>query len=133
MGDANFVVREKASMFLWKAGRSAEPALQAAAKSADLEVRRRALALLEHFEYGIYPDTPQNIVELVQQFRAGNPSTRLGTLQKLLALDSPGYAVVVRIAAAEKDPQCRSTYYDLLRKETPRLARVLLSQGNLDV
>src|SRR5207248_1409590 len=75
LGDDSFAVREQASQRLWSAGRAAEPALQAALKSADPEVARRARALLDRFEYGIYPDTPKNIVELVQQFRAGTWGT----------------------------------------------------------
>lgn len=146
LGDDSFVVREQASQRLWSAGRVAEAALQAALKSTDPEVVRRARVILDRFEYGIYPDTPKNIVELAQQFRAGNwdteaykdvapgvvPGSRLATVKKLLALDAAGYAVVGKIAAAEKTPIFRNIIYDMLREARPRIAAALLTRGDMD-
>src|SRR5262249_50062768 len=132
LGDESFAVREQASKFLWTAGQPAEAALQAALKSGDAEVASRARAILDHFEYGIYPDTPRHIVDLVQRFRSGNPTSRPATVKDLLALGLPGYAVVVRIAAAEKDPAFRRTLYQMLREERPRIVTALLIDDRLD-
>src|SRR2546423_1460347 len=63
LGDNQFDAREEASRKLWEAGQAAEAALQAAAKSDDAEVKRRAEELLEKFRWGIYPDTPKEVAE----------------------------------------------------------------------
>src|ERR1700758_4291667 len=59
LGSNNFRQRQKASAFLWAAGKVAEPALQKALHSEDKEVARRARAILDKFKFGIYPDTPK--------------------------------------------------------------------------
>ena len=49
LADGDFEAREKASNSLWKAGNAAEKALQEAAKSDDLEVKKRAQEILQKF------------------------------------------------------------------------------------
>src|SRR5262249_24522619 len=66
LGDGKFAVREEASKKLYNAGAAAEAALVQAAKSDDAEVRRRAEEILDKFRWGIYPDTPVQIVDLIQ-------------------------------------------------------------------
>jgi tetratricopeptide (TPR) repeat protein len=132
LGDDRFTAREQASQFLWKAGAAAEPALAKAAQSNDLEVKRRAKEILERFQYGIYPETPQHLADLVQQFRAGDRNGRALAVKKLLESDQPGYRIVVRIAAAEQEADARRQWNQLLRQETPRLVAKLLHQGKLD-
>src|SRR5436309_1494785 len=61
LGDKRFAVREKASKFLWNAGPAAELALKKAAQSTDAETSRRAKAILDKFDYGIFPDTPKEL------------------------------------------------------------------------
>src|SRR5262249_35083305 len=69
LGDPRFAVREKASVFLRGAGRAAEAALREALKSEDNEVVRRARAILDQFKWGLFPDTPRPIAELVKQYQ----------------------------------------------------------------
>ena len=57
LANPRFAVREKASKTLWEAGRASETLLREAAKSSDEETANRAKAILEKFDWGIYPDT----------------------------------------------------------------------------
>src|SRR5439155_26810498 len=107
LGDDSFDVRQKATQFLWKTGRAAEPALRSALKTADPEVRARARSILERFKYGIYPDTPPHIVEVIQQFRAGDAAQKGAAVNQLLALGRPGCLTVLKLAAAEEDLSLR--------------------------
>src|ERR1700724_3241662 len=91
LGDDNFHVREKATNFLWSAGRAAEPALRQAQESGDREVVRRAQSVLDKFKWGIYPDTPKDIIELVARYQAGDPQTKRGIVQQLLDKGGTGY------------------------------------------
>src|SRR5437867_3042229 len=61
----SFEVREAASKKLWEAGEAAEEAVVAATKSGDPEVSRRATEIAEKFRWGIYPNTPPKVIELV--------------------------------------------------------------------
>jgi hypothetical protein len=71
LGNDEFAKRENASKQLWLAGRLAEAALKEALKSDDLEVKRRSHELFSKFKWGIYPDTPAKIVEMVQRYQSG--------------------------------------------------------------
>src|SRR4051812_40507072 len=64
LSSARFAVRDKARKFLNEAGAPAEALLKEAAKSTDEEVASTARAILERFEWGLYPDTPADIREL---------------------------------------------------------------------
>src|SRR5262245_37768003 len=76
LGGDRFADREKASRFLWAAGAAAEPALEKAAASPDPEVSRRAKAVLDRFRWGIYPDTPRELVALIDRYRAGTQEAK---------------------------------------------------------
>src|SRR5690242_10452082 len=70
LGDNDFSVREEATKKLWEAGQAAEEPLRAVAKSEDAEVSRRARDILEKFRWGIFPDTPPKVVELITRYQA---------------------------------------------------------------
>jgi hypothetical protein len=131
LGDEDFAVREKASRFLWSAGRAAEPALRVAVGQGDAEVARRARQVLEKFKWGIYPDTPSEVVELVTRYRGGDRNAKQGVIQRLVALGSPGRAVLTKLAAAEEDPEERHALFQQFTREIGRLAPQLLMEGKL--
>ena len=70
LGSEIFAEREKASAFLFAAGRAAEPALEKARHSNDAEVAIRAREILAKFHWGIYPDTPKGIVAQIEKFKS---------------------------------------------------------------
>ena len=130
LGDDSFAVREKASAFLWKAGRAAEPALEEAAKSDDIEVSRRARDLLEKFKHGIYPDTPADVLNLIGQYRAGDPNGKENAVKELLKLGRPGYQALLKLASSEEDAGARRQLTDLVCRETIQAAGALVAAGN---
>src|SRR5688572_11331531 len=69
LGSGRFAVREAATKYLWAAGSAAEPALEAATKNPDVEIARRSKEILDRFRWGIYPDSPKEILALIEQFR----------------------------------------------------------------
>src|SRR5262245_53656437 len=76
LGDRNFAARERAMKLLWNAGDAAEKHLREAANSSDPEVVRRTRVLLDRIAYRIEPDTPNDVIRLMERFRAaaGVPS-----------------------------------------------------------
>src|SRR5262249_22527879 len=122
LGDGNFSTRERASEQLWKAGRIAEPALRAALQSDDAEVVRRARIILDRFKWGLYPDTPGEIVELVKQYRDGEPQAKQAVLEKLFTKRAPAYPVLAKVAAAEEDEGTRKALLQRIEQEVARSA-----------
>jgi predicted Zn-dependent protease len=103
LGDNEFRNREEASRQLWAAGEIAEAALREAARSDDAEVARRARDLLDKFTWGIYPDTPKEVVELIGLYRDADAQQKLAVLPKLLAAGTAGSKAIRKLLAAEKD------------------------------
>jgi tetratricopeptide (TPR) repeat protein len=122
LGDARFAVREKASALLRAAGRAAEPALRAALKSDDVEVARRAQAILDQFKWGLFPDTPRPIAELVKRYQGGDDKAKQAAVKGLFEQGKPGYAALARIATAEEDAALRQTLF--LTVNTEVVARI---------
>jgi Tfp pilus assembly protein PilF len=130
LGDDDFHVREKATTFLWSAGRAAEPALRQAQESGDREVVRRAQSVLDKFKWGIYPDTPKDIIELVARYQAGDPQTKRSIVQQLLDKGGTGYLVLTRLAIAEPGADERQNLLQQLAQEGPRVFAQLIASGN---
>src|SRR5687768_10917011 len=68
LGSADPAEREAASRTLWTIGEPAEDALRETAEGDDVEAARRASEILRHIRYGIRPDTPKVILDLLAQY-----------------------------------------------------------------
>jgi tetratricopeptide (TPR) repeat protein len=129
LGDDDFRARENASKKLWQAGSAAEAALEKAIGSNDREVSRRARELLDKFRWGIYPDTPADIVALVRAYQSSGGVVRLEVLQKLLAGGEAGLRAALKIAAAEKDEGQRKLLADLIAVKLPAAYYRAVTEG----
>ena len=105
LGAVDFAVRERAARFLWEQGRAAEPVLERAANSADVEVRLQAHRILEDFRYGILPDVPVDMQTLIREFRDGDVRQRQFVLQKLAIRQR--FDTLQRLLQREGDPDVR--------------------------
>jgi len=89
-----------------KPARSAEAALEQAAKSTDPEVRTRAAALLKKLRLGIRPDTPPEVLLLIDQFRyAQSPEQRRLALNELQVKER--WQTILALIRGEQSPQER--------------------------
>jgi len=131
LGDERYRVREQASEFLWKAGRLAEGPLERAAQSKDAEVVRRAQQILGRFHWGIYPDTPPEIVVLIEQYRSADPRLREQAIEGLLRRGIPGHEALLKIATAERDRAAREWFWNRVSQEIPRILPTTILDGNL--
>jgi predicted Zn-dependent protease len=129
LGDDDFTTRQEASRRLWEAGQAAENAVLEAAKSSDAEVSRRARALRDKFRWGIYPDTPPNVVELIQRYRGADLTGKQVALKELLALGSAGCTALLKIAPLEPDAVLRSRLFQQIALEAARTAPALIQAG----
>jgi hypothetical protein len=130
LGDNDFATRQKASQHLWEAGKAAEAALARAAQSDDPEVRRRAAEILDKFRWGIYPDTPKEVVTQIERYQSGNPQTKQEAVRKLFDLGAKGCAALVKVAAAEPDPDVRRQLFLQMSQDAARAFSSLIAEDD---
>src|SRR5262249_26638914 len=129
LGSDSFEEREKASKALWKVGQAAEAALRQVLKDGDPEAVRRARRILDQFAWGLYPDTPEAVASLIEEYRSRMGEGRAAVVPKLLEHGGAGLTALTKIAAAEKSPETRALISGQLTSEMPRLAGALLAEG----
>ena len=129
LGHPKYHVREKATKFLWSVGEAAAPALRRALKSDDPEVVHRARSILERFNYGIFPDTPKEIVQLAEQYRDGAPAAKRSAVQKLLEVGPEAYPTLLAISTSEADAGLRQEILRQLRPHVTKMVPILLAGG----
>jgi len=128
LGDDDYSIRERASEFLWQAGRTAEPALRRALKSKDIEVVVRARRILGSFQYGIYPDTPAETARLITQFRYGDHAAKQAALKELR--DTDQMPVLLMLLKREPDETVRKKLTDALVKDLDKVVGKMLVEEN---
>lgn len=132
LGEADFAIREEAEKFLWSLGDRAIPALREATESDDPEVARRAKLVLENFAYGIRPDTPKEVIDLLEQYRAANdPRQKQTALSGLARLEAPGARVLLKLAREERDEMLRGQAMQLLSGVLRQVGAQLVAAGEL--
>jgi tetratricopeptide (TPR) repeat protein len=132
LGDDNFTVRQKASEVLRAAGRAAEAALEAGAKSKDAEVSRRSREILDDFKWGIYPDTPPKVLDQILRYRGGDDEAKQKAYQALVKLGGPGFDALVKIAGREENAQLKRDIYDEMTRAISLASGDLIVEGKLD-
>jgi tetratricopeptide (TPR) repeat protein len=130
LGDDSFAVREAASRKLLAAGARSEPALLKALDSKDAEVVKRAKLILAEFKWGIYPDTPARVVELIRSYQAATATERRQVVRKLLDAGPAGCRALTKIARAEDNPQVRKEVFADLTANLSTVVPQLLEAGN---
>ena len=134
LGDDDFETREKASRFLWSAGAAAESALRAAVKDGDAEVVLRSKDILEKFRWGIYPDTPADVLDLINAYRSAvDDAKRLEAVRGLLGKGSKGLSAVRKMVDAESEPMARDVIKRTIIQQASTAVPALLTEGKYDV
>ncbi|MBN2477216.1 MAG: hypothetical protein JXB62_21590 [Pirellulales bacterium] len=127
LGDECYGVRQQASEYLWQAGRAAEPALGRALQSHDPEVVARARRILRSFHYGVYPETPPEVVALIGQYRYGSQAVRLGVLKRLRDMEQ--MTTLLLLLKKEPDEETRKKLAVGLLKGLDRVAGRMFLDG----
>jgi hypothetical protein len=126
LGAKDFRTREQASDLLLQAGPAAEAPLRKALASEDPEVVTRARPLIDRLAYGIYPDTPSNVVEVIEQYKAGSRQQAINQLQEL---GEAGLRSLLAIHRSTPEEDTRKLIGDALADYAPDLTPTLLAQG----
>ncbi len=132
LGSPIFAVRDTATKELWKLGETARAALEEAAKSDDLEVAERASEILTKFNWGIYPDTPADVLKQIREFRSGEVAQQTAAVVELLSLGGPGIDTLSKILSRDFAEENRNEIFTTLRHESRQRVPVLIVQGQFD-
>jgi hypothetical protein len=130
LGADDFETRENASKQLWQAGRAAETAVREAARSSDAEVSRRAQELADKFRWGIYPDTPAKVVELILRYQRSEATAKLAIVKELFDQGGPGCGALLKIVAAENDATIKQRVFAQVGNQAVHAVPALLVEGN---
>jgi tetratricopeptide (TPR) repeat protein len=132
LGNQRFAVRDKAKKVLLDAGAAAEPFLEEAARSPDAEISSTAKTILEKLEWGLYPDTPNDVRELIDQFRSGMPEQRQNAIGSLLKKNPVPFATIRKLLLKEENVDLRDQMFVNLQKNVREAIPQLLARGDLD-
>jgi tetratricopeptide (TPR) repeat protein len=131
LGSPRFAVREQAKRLLADAGAAAEPLLEEAAKNPDEEISSSAKAILEKFQWGLYPDTPKEVRDLVDSFRSGPPEQRQQAIANLLKRNPVPFPTIRRLIGKEVDEELRGKMLGSMYRRVHRLVPGLVARGEL--
>jgi tetratricopeptide (TPR) repeat protein len=107
LGDDDFATREEASKKLYEAGEIAEAALREAMVGDNPEVTRRAGEIIDKFKWGLYPEAPKEIVDLVTRYRSSTPQGKNDVIRELLKAGPSASRTLLKIVDAEEDSTIR--------------------------
>ena len=129
LSNSKFAKREAAQLVLWKAGEDALPLLQSALKDLETpEAIARCNKIIEMFEFGIYPDTPPEVVEAIKKFSKSDPRTKRLIVNDLLSRNMRSQAV--RLVETESDTIDRGILDKQVLPHVRTLAEEALQQGD---
>ncbi|QEL18060.1 tetratricopeptide repeat protein [Limnoglobus roseus] len=118
LGSPVFAVRDRASRDLWKLGEPARTAVEAATKSDDPEIAQRASDILEKFNWGIFPDTPVDVLKQIKEFRSDDPQRQKAAITALAHHDERGLRTLRLILSHEFEPPLREALFEGLLSAT---------------
>lgn len=132
LGSPVYTVRDKASRELWKLGEPARAAVEAATKSEDPEVAQRAANILEKFDWGIFPDTPADVLSQIKEFRSDELPRQVAAVGALLRQGDRGIKTLRLVLAHDFDADPRQAFFEEVLITTREIVPGLLFAGKLD-
>lgn len=129
LGDDSYEERERASAALWQRGEEALKALQHALLSDDPEVVLRARELADKIDFGILPDTPSSVLDLVDAYAKADNRTKSTALFQLRRLEA--WRPMLKLYARETDPTVRQELRQVIEGVAVIAAREEVVAGRL--
>ena len=126
----DFKVREAATKRIWQMGRIAEPYLRQAVAQDSAELFYRGKKILNEFKLGLYPDTPENIRNLVQTYRTRSIQDKELAINNLIRLEETD--ILIRLVKQENDPNIRATVATRIAADVEKKAPELIFSDQLE-
>ncbi len=132
LGSDDFFERENAAKQLWLMGRDAEQPLREAVAASEpgTESSYRAKRILDEFDLGLYPDTPEELRRLVELYRSGDERTRAQAINQLAA---EGHIdLLAKLISREQNPALREELAAVVGENARRQAPAKIADGDFD-
>jgi tetratricopeptide (TPR) repeat protein len=129
LADPDPTQRDQAAKALWSMGHPVESALRKAADDPNPEIARRAKAILRDFTYGLYPDAPHEVFNLLDQYRKGDPQEKRASVLGLGTAGIPGIRVLLRLREDERDPNWKLLISQVLTPREHEVSVLMLAEG----
>lgn len=126
----DFKIRETATKRIWQMGRTAEPYLRQAVAEDAAELHYRGNKILSEFKLGLYPDTPENVRKLVQDYRKGNQAARELAIYNLAKMGET--EILIKLVKRENDPNLRASVAQLVARNVDEDAPALIFNDELE-
>ena len=134
LSSADPAERDAATRVLWSIGEAAQEALKEAAEGDDIEAARRAAEILRSIRYGIRPDTPPIVADLLEQYTLaasqGDQQSVTPAVNGLAGAGPAGLRVLTRLWQEEADDARRKLIAHAVAEKSRPGAAVLVSQGD---
>jgi len=128
----SFLMREKATLYLWNAGEESVQPLRKARQSKDPEVAHRARRLLYKLEWGIFPTTSPKVVDLIKRYQSSTSHQRRILARQIFNAGLEARRSLFKIGRMETDELTRKTIADILTPYVSELVSKHLASGELD-
>lgn len=134
LSSADPAERDAATRVLWSIGEAAQDALKEAAEGDDVEAARRAAEILRRIRYGIRPDTPPIVADLLEQYRLaarqGDRQLVAPAVNGLAGAGPAGLRVLTRLWQEESDDPRRKLLAHAVAEKSRPAAALLVAQGD---
>lgn len=130
LSSESYKEREAAFAALWALGEAGEEELARSIDSDDPELAYRSRRLLRRIRANVTPESPAEILKLVEAYYRGGPEGKMRTLDELK--DLKAYSQVLRLYRFEEDPEIRDECLELVEETVLPALRQELAGENYD-
>ena len=120
LGSDDFEIRREAMETLWKEGEISLEVLERLSRVSDPEIKARALSLYRKLLLGLSPDTPREIMDLLDKYFSASVNGKVSLFNSLKSIRE--YGLMLRLRSIEKDERV------LEHEEHPSLNRHVVNK-----
>ena len=130
LGSDDFEIRREAMETLWKEGKISLEVLERLSRGSDPEIKARALSLHRKLLLGLSPDTPQEIMDLLDKYFSASVNGKVSLFNSLQS--SREYGLMLRLRSIEKDERVLEKMDEIVAEVLPKVQLSLLRAGDLN-
>jgi len=131
LGSEDFKTRKATMGEIWKEGREALGFLESLADDDNPELAARAQTILRKVRLGVTPETPANIVKLIEAYFNARVGKKIDTIDKLLAAEE--YDVLLQLRHLEEEDEVLKRIDITIANFLPKIVRNYLNEGNVEL
>ncbi|MDB4436049.1 hypothetical protein N9139_01090 [Akkermansiaceae bacterium] len=130
LGSDDFKKRDAATEGIWGLGDSAFELLADLEKSKDPELALRASRLLHKLRCGIRPDTPADIVEMLEEYQAADRVAKKRIAGQLQSGEH--YEYLYRLLSVEEEPEFKKNLREMVFEIIPKIIKKHIVAGEMN-